>query len=133
MRNDVVEKMFFVSEDDAIADPKLKWAIGADLPFLDYFSINLQFSQEIQNMNFTGFDNIKTINSIIGGLSGNFFEETLSIKLGGICNIYCDDEETNVDYLLIPQIDCLYFDSLTLTLVPRPKNSDHIYGNTLSA
>lgn len=103
-------------EDEAIADPKLKWAIGADLPILDYFSINLQFSEEIQNLNFTDLDDVKTINSIIGGLSGNFFEETLTIMLGGICNIYSDDEETSVDFLLIPQVDCLYFDSLTLTL-----------------
>ncbi len=108
------ESAFFITEDpegedEGIADPYLKWAIGADYTFLDNYTINLQFSEEIQNLNFNTLKHVETLNSIIVSLSANFLEERLIVELGGIYEF--EDE----DYLVIPKLEYDFSDSLSFS------------------
>ncbi|MCK5199296.1 MAG: hypothetical protein KAR21_13140, partial [Spirochaetales bacterium] len=108
------ESAFFITEDTEgadsdIADPYLRWAIGADYAFFTDYSINLQFSEEITNLNFNTFDQVDTMNTIILGLTGNFLEERLYVELGAIYEL--EDE----DYLIVPKIEYDFSDSLSLT------------------
>ncbi|MBA7645033.1 hypothetical protein ES703_52785 [subsurface metagenome] len=108
------ESAFFITEDpegedEGIADPYLKWAIGADYTFLDNYTINLQFSEEIQNLNFNTLKHVETLNSIIVSLAANFLEERLRVELGGIYEF--EDE----DYLVIPKLEYDFSDSLSFS------------------
>ena len=107
------ESAFFItedteSEDNDIADPYLRWAIGADYAFFTDYSINLQFSEEITDLNFNTFDQADTLNTIIAGLIGNFLEERLSAEVGVIYEL------ENEDYLIMSKVEYNFSDSLSL-------------------
>lgn len=109
------EAAYFITEDEKgedseIDDPYIKWAIGCDYSFWDDYDINLQFSENIQNVNFKTLKNAETQNTIIGGLSGKFYEERIDISIS------CFYEIEDKDYLITPKIEYSPSDSLAITL-----------------
>ncbi|MDA3938539.1 MAG: hypothetical protein PF693_04420 [Spirochaetia bacterium] len=108
------EGAFFITEDTEgedteIADPYLRWAIGADYAFFTDYSINLQLSGEVLNLNYNTLNNVDTQNTIILSLSGNFLEERLSAEVAAIYEF--EDE----DYLIVPKFEYDFSDSLSLS------------------
>ncbi len=96
-------------EDEDIADPYLKWAIGCDYTFFNDYTVNLQFSEEIQNLGFGASSDARTLNSIILDLTANLIEERLRVELGGIY------EFEDKGYLVVPQMEYDFSDSLTIS------------------
>ncbi len=110
-----METAYFITEDEKgkdkeIDDPYIKWAIGCDYSFWDDYQINIQFSEKVQNVNFRTCKNAETQNTIIGGLSGKFYEERLDISVS------CFYEIEDKDYLITPKIEYSSSDSLAITL-----------------
>ncbi len=110
-----METAYFITEDEKgkdkeIDDPYIKWAFGCDYAFWDDYQINIQFSENIQNVNFKTFKHAETQNTVIGGLSGKFYEERLDISVS------CFYEIENKDYLVTPRIEYSSSDSLAITL-----------------
>ena len=101
-----IEGAYFITEDEngtdnEIDDPYIKWAVGGDYSFLSDYNINLQFSEEIRNINFK--------NTVIANLSGRFYEDKIKI------DFICFYEIENEDYLIVPKIEYSISDSLSFS------------------